>query len=335
MAIERLRCGHHVYIVSSCSESRAACSMLYDLLQQTVNTLPSEGVSPGQPHLLQYDLGDDKDVDKAVNDLSQAASGGSLYVIADEVGPDMNGDCFQEMCEKLLTQVPRLHIWAANCFHGYPPDGWKEENLIRPLRFTPAILRELKKGLCLVNYDDILQYSERGVPDHTDGPPVRQLYHKPQSHSNLKLFDCVTCGREVASFLLNLHVGVAENSNPPSLQWRDMLVLYWCNFSDNSGMVKGLQEAGIPVQLMTDDDFEDMVNARRDVVWVVYGDRVHGLERKVVVCLDDYETTDEGEDGNVFNLTLQRSDTRLYFMSRCTSQLVIVSNDGLPMSSAQ
>ena len=86
MAIQWLRCGHHVYVVSTWWGSRSACSMLYHLLLQTVNTQQSAGVSPGQPHLLQYDLYDDEDVEKAVNDLSQAASGGSLYVIADEVG---------------------------------------------------------------------------------------------------------------------------------------------------------------------------------------------------------------------------------------------------------
>ena len=86
MAIEWLRCGHHVYVVSTWWGSLAACTMLYHLLLQTVKTQQSAGVSPGQPHLLQYhsyNVGND--VPKAVNDLLQAANGGSLYVIADEV----------------------------------------------------------------------------------------------------------------------------------------------------------------------------------------------------------------------------------------------------------
>ncbi|PVD27365.1 hypothetical protein C0Q70_12522 [Pomacea canaliculata] len=83
MAIQWLRCGHHVYVVSTCWGSRAASIMLYHLLLQTVKTQQSAGVSIGQPHLLLYDNCEDKE--KAINDLSQAARGGSLYVIADEV----------------------------------------------------------------------------------------------------------------------------------------------------------------------------------------------------------------------------------------------------------
>ncbi|PVD22625.1 hypothetical protein C0Q70_18446 [Pomacea canaliculata] len=99
MAIQWLRCGHHVYVVSTWRGSRAACSMLYHLLLQTVKTQQSAGVSPGQPHLLLYDLVYDDDMKVAVNDLSQAATGGSLYVIADEVGSEWRtadlGDCAQ------------------------------------------------------------------------------------------------------------------------------------------------------------------------------------------------------------------------------------------------
>ncbi|XP_025098572.1 uncharacterized protein LOC112566557 [Pomacea canaliculata] len=69
---EWLRCGEYVYIVSIGYGSRAACCMLYHMLLQHVNTQQAAGAPPGQPHLLQYDFADDKDVEKAVNDLSQA-----------------------------------------------------------------------------------------------------------------------------------------------------------------------------------------------------------------------------------------------------------------------
>lgn len=76
----------HVYILSSGSWSRAACYLLYQLLQHTVKLQLT--LTAGQPHLLQYDFNKRKDVDTALNDLSQAANNGSLYVIADEAGPD-------------------------------------------------------------------------------------------------------------------------------------------------------------------------------------------------------------------------------------------------------
>ncbi|XP_025078820.1 uncharacterized protein LOC112554951 [Pomacea canaliculata] len=191
----------------------------------------------------------------------------------------------------------------------------------------------------------VLPYRERGVPDHTDGPPVIRLYHRGQGHSGHRPGECVTCGREVASFLHSLRVGVTGRSTttsttltstsggttPPCLQWRDVLVLYKEGVSDQSGVVTGLQEAGIPVQVMRDDDIEDVVKARSDVVWVTRGHRVAGLERKVVVCL---ENPDYGSDRSEYFEQLGQGIIicpRLDLMSRCTSQLVIVSTDDKPL----
>ncbi|XP_025078823.1 uncharacterized protein LOC112554954 [Pomacea canaliculata] len=143
----------------------------------------------------------------------------------------------------------------------------------------------------------------------------------------------MTCGREVASFLHSLSVGVTGRSTttsttltstsggttPPCLQWRDVLVLHWKDVSDQWGVVTELQEAGIPVRVMDHDDIEDVVTARSDVVWVASGHRVRGLERKVVVCLEDPDY--------YFFRSYSFTSNRLDLMSRCTSQLVIVSPD--------
>ncbi|XP_025114295.1 uncharacterized protein LOC112576215 [Pomacea canaliculata] len=316
MGIKWLLDGHHVYVVSTWYRSRAASIMLYHLLLQTVNKQQSAGVSPGQPHLLECHLYSDTGAEKAVNDLSQEARGGSLYVIADEacMYPE-----FRTVCDKLLTQVPLLHLWAASCYHGDAPAGWQVEHLTRPLRSPPAVVREVAQDTNFTEDRYVLPYRERGVADHTDGPPVTRLYHS-QGHSGDRSVDCVTCGRELARFLHSLRVGVTENvtttattvtstncgTTPPCLQWRDVLVLCWDCTSDDLGMMEGLQEAGIPVQLMKDDDIEDVATARSDVVWMAGGNLVSGLERKVVVCLE--------ED----------PQARFYCMSRCTSQLVFV-----------
>ncbi|XP_025113952.1 uncharacterized protein LOC112575976 [Pomacea canaliculata] len=319
MGIKWLLDGHPVYIVSTWLGSRAACIMMYHLLLQTVNTQQSAGVSRGQLQLLQYEL-DGKDVEKAVNELSQVASGGSLYVIADEVIERSHVKIF---CDKLLTRVPHLHLWAASCLHGDAPTGWQVEYLTRPLRSPPAVVREVEQSDMIYPQFVVKSYSERGVTDHTDGPPVRLLSHRKQGHSDGQPGDCVTCGREVASFLHSLRVGVTENvttasttvpfttgGTPPScLQWRDVLVLHWGGFSENSGMMNTLIEAGIPVRVMKDDDVEDVATARSDVVWVTDGDSVRGLERKVVVCLD----------GAYDSVRLQ-----LYCLSRCTAQLMYI-----------
>lgn len=106
-------------------------------------------------------------------------------------------------------------------------------------------------------------------------------------------------------------VSTSSTPPPPCLQWKDVIVLYGGverNKSD-MGLVLGLREAGIPVWIMEDEDTEDVAASRSDVVWVTNVDRVLGLERKVVVCL--------GADADLYD--------RLHLMSRCTSQLVVVS----------
>lgn len=88
MATEWLRRGNNVHIVSTWLGSRAACVMLYHLLLQMLkmlNTQLTSGTTPGELHLLKFDLTRGEDLQIAVNDLSQAAREGSLYVIADEV----------------------------------------------------------------------------------------------------------------------------------------------------------------------------------------------------------------------------------------------------------
>ncbi|PVD22622.1 hypothetical protein C0Q70_18442 [Pomacea canaliculata] len=187
----------------------------------------------------------------------------------------------------------------------------------------------------ITKYRRVLTYTERGVSDHTDGPPVTRLFHRGQGHSGDFPVDCVTCGREVASFLHSLRVGVTGSSTttsttltsiisgttPPCLQWRDVLVLYYRDVSDQWGMVTGLQEAGIPVQVMKDEDIEDVATARSDVVWVTGGHQVRGLERKVVVWVGN----PKGHFYNSQYVSQYTTSARLDIMSRCTSQLVIVS----------
>lgn len=99
---------------------------------------------------------------------------------------------------------------------------------------------------------------------------------------------------------------------PPSLQYKDVLIPLWVDASDTSRMLVGLQEADIPVRVMTDMDAADVATGRSDVVWAARGDRVCGLERKVVVCLEE-------------EFGLRDYYVRLHFMSRCTSQLVLIS----------
>lgn len=95
-------------------------------------------------------------------------------------------------------------------------------------------------------------------------------------------------------------------SDPPRLQYRDVLVLYTGDDGDYDGVLKGLSDGSVPLMVMMDGDIDDVAMARQDVVWAANGDRVRGLERKIIVCLGD-------------------DDFPLHIMSRCSSQLVVVS----------
>lgn len=86
-------------------------------------------------------------------------------------------------------------------------------------------------------------------------------------------------------------------------------MLYWGKVTNNSAMVTGLREKGVPVRVMKDENIEDVATASEDLVWVTDGRSFRGLERKVVICVRP---------------PVDVSD-RLHSMSRCTSQLVIVS----------
>lgn len=115
---------------------------------------------------------------------------------------------FQTFCEKLLARVPGLHLWAASCYTDNAPDGWQLEYFTRPLRFPSVVAREVAMANEITRFRVVKTYNQQGVPDHRDGPPVKILYHRRQGHFHGSIIDCIECGREVASFLHSLRIGV-------------------------------------------------------------------------------------------------------------------------------
>lgn len=118
-----------------------------------------------------------------------------------------SGDKFRTFCNKLSRKVPKLHLWAASCYHGDAPDGWQVEFLTRPLRSPPVVIREVEQDAIICEWQEVQPYVERGVPDYTYGPPVIRLYHKGEGHSSRWPAGCVSCGHEVAKLLYSLRVG--------------------------------------------------------------------------------------------------------------------------------
>ena len=140
--------------------------------------------------------------------------------------------------------------------------------------------------------------------------------------------------------------GSHVSNNPSPLAFRDVFMLTddmelqddvrdnagWVT-SPASGFVRGLRDEQIPVCVLEyrvrvgdvagwesrvpggragwESRVEDVAVAKTDQVTVAFWESVHGLERRVVVCLND-----KGKKGaSVFTL---------YSVSRCTTQLIIV-----------
>lgn len=122
---------------------------------------------------------------------------------------------FQRFCQELLHHVPHLVLWAASCFHENTPDSWQLEVLTRPLRSPPVVVREVIQADEFET--EVKRYSERDIPAPTDGPPVKNLYHKSGKHGVKYPQDCFECGREIADFLHSLRI-----EKPGKTQWEDL-----------------------------------------------------------------------------------------------------------------
>lgn len=120
---------------------------------------------------------------------------------------DKDKDYFEQFCDKLRSKVPRLHLWAASCFHGselISDEGWTEFSLTRSLRCPPVVVREVMKTREITTDETVKKYDDRGFPNHTDGPEIKHVYHKGHSGA---VRDCLSCGQEVASILASLKRG--------------------------------------------------------------------------------------------------------------------------------
>ncbi|XP_025084602.1 uncharacterized protein LOC112558360 isoform X2 [Pomacea canaliculata] len=313
VATEWLLRGEDVYVLSSCTQSRATCTMLHHLLLQQIQTARCAGTECGQVYYVHYFFCDE--VDKALDDFLQKARGGSLHIVIDEPGRVDLSHHLKSFCERLLAQVPSLHLWATRVYFGNIPQGWLTGPLNVPLRFPPVVMREVAKAK---NRQLIQKFDPGKVRSFTDGPSVEIMCHQGQDHS-YRFEDCIACGWNLGLYLRKLGVtetptlaATSDSTSPPSLQYKDVFILHLASIGEDSGMLKGLREVGIPVRLLKETtDIEDFATARSDVVWMVVGDNVIGLERKVVVVLEPLARARD-------------QDIRLHYMSRSTSQLVFM-----------
>ncbi|XP_070178268.1 uncharacterized protein [Littorina saxatilis] len=340
-----LKDGHDVHVVSMYDESLAASLFMIHSLRAKCQT------KGHKVHLHEHQLGTE-DIDEAVDKLAACAQDGHLYVIVDEV----DGSEFKLFCEKLVSRVRSLHLWAAHIYHRFTPQHFTEFALAVPLRTPGAITREIQRSDFVGKFGQVRDY-EQNVYPHTDGPLIRDIRHQGPDHpDNVMPRDCEACGTQLASVLVELHVGGTAGTikqtpvpgNPEPLQYRDVFLLCLTGFKDcgsdgteqnTCGIIKGLRQCAIPVIVLSDDDTTSRSNLMTDVVTMQGPDSViatsaqcvFGLERKIVAWVQPASSDSMSEQFDIL-LACSRTSGQLITIttSRDSEQARVESSGSKP-----
>lgn len=131
---------------------------------------------------------------------------------------------FPDFCANLLDRCRSrgcdLRFWASSCYDNVAPEdlydggseGWELVHFTRSLRSPPSVLREIRLAVEITKDRTVRDYTDRGLPDHSDGPPAIWFQHHVQQHGCTRVEDCVVCGGEVARFLCTeLRIGLSTS----------------------------------------------------------------------------------------------------------------------------
>lgn len=373
-ALQWLRQGLDVHIVSVDPTTVAATRVIEHQLQVTLALSASstktgkksveasagtEFPKVGAIHVHQYDFNNKKgDEEKAVNDLIADPCPETLCVIMDEIvfsSSLKSGQPTLQLVQGLKSRCheQQLRLWCAGVYRDVTSDAALEEvKLTIPMRFAPVIFREVTSGFSRLT--GVESYTDGAVTAPGDGLKVIHLHHDREGnggHRGRWPVECETCGLSVANQLYDL-LGITTQEKS-RLSWRDVFIITrsaaLCDdvkdeqglvTSPACGLVRGLREAGVPVNVLSVDidkasdkleierRMTDIALAKTDQVNVVRINVVHGLERRVVVWLVGRAT---GFDDSHSDEYVDARD-RLFIVSRCTTQLIVV---GLEKSADQ
>lgn len=81
--------GHKVCVVNTWPEGRAAAMQLQTLLQKTSGTSSSQSTVQANVVSVYCNIEDDRTIDESINSLVAHAEGNSLFVLVDELPPEM------------------------------------------------------------------------------------------------------------------------------------------------------------------------------------------------------------------------------------------------------
>ncbi|KAK7492255.1 hypothetical protein BaRGS_00016552 [Batillaria attramentaria] len=240
------------------------------------------------------------------------------------------GPRIRDLINHLSTELPNLHLWVASVTNKNIPSCMKEEKLKVPLRCAPVISREVIPGV-RSNADPVEFMSP--TTQH------RQLTDQRSSKCSTKAKTTLAAGRldassvEVklllvcfvwASVLLYRYVFVLRRTTEVHGDLTDndgrKVTTNYCGF------VRGVRSQDIPVDSIgkcgTDIAIWEagLAEAKTNEVVATNWGKTCGLERKVVVYIqgrapefDDHRSEEDVD-----------AQDRLYAVSRCTTQLIVV-----------
>ncbi|XP_070206773.1 uncharacterized protein [Littorina saxatilis] len=360
-ALQWLRDGNDVYVVSLDHGNIGTSHAVYHQIQMTLANDPTMPPNVGTVHKLDYNWErSPSDLLKALKDVAgivqgNAASGRRLYVIYDDatLGARTQSDMMEAMVGMFLSHPLFGGIWMTSVQLHRIPRNIPVAEVTIPLRFAPVVQREVDRGLREHTYE-VLPYSERVVPAPGDGMKVITLRHAGPAHLQAYWpIDCEQCGSDIAHLLLRrFHVGHSGHTSfpngPATLEFRDVFILTRAYelkeevkdasgnvVSPTCGLVRRLRAEGVPVCVLERSP-QDMARWEQNVaetavalnnsVTITFYRAVNGLERKLVIWVPGRGEKDPDDN---FDDEFIETDGRLFAMSRCTTQLVVVERPGI------
>lgn len=103
---------------------------------------------------------------------------------------------------------------------------------------------------------------------------------------------------------------------PVTLEYRDVMILFEMDITEDVPLIKILKDEGIPVQIINSRDEKTTIRHGSNTVLVAKAGFLNGLRRKVVVYVE----------GDINRSEFSAQWSRLRGITSCTAQLVYVRN---------
>jgi hypothetical protein len=123
------------------------------------------------------------------------------------------GQNLHSLVTQLCDRVAHLHFWAANgmMVNRDIPSQLEHTVLTKPLRYSPAMLRQLRPMLANLFRKGLIGSDATSFtsmfPAVGEGADVIMLHHHGDDHTGPYPMDCERCGRNVSVKLRQIGVG--------------------------------------------------------------------------------------------------------------------------------